>query len=149
MARVTSDEKLHGAGPWQFDIRALEPGEKAHFNLTEMRFNGQKGWFKKHLPLDVAQVTNLSTDNGVEVVYNNRYEDYVVPNAVETFSDQGIVSVKIINPEGNTQIAEGNVKLSLKKEPYGDDDQAREQASNPWVVRAANDIIPGGLPGGR
>jgi hypothetical protein len=125
---ATNDKaKLTGAGPWLFDNpNGLSPGEPWVIDLPGMKYNGQSGWFKKYLPLDISQVTNTNTSENVRVVYNGQYEDLVLANSVETFSDQGIRRVRVVNASDNV-IPAGDIAVSLKKEPYGADERAREE----------------------
>lgn len=144
----TKDERVRGGGPWQFTGPALDPGDSWVLDFRNMEHNGTKGYFKKWMPFDVAQVTNPSNEY-VEAHYNGQFTDTVVPNAVETFEDQAVTYVRIHALASNTgTIAEGDIRVSVKKEPYGADDAARENREKPWLQRAADEIVPGGLPGG-
>jgi len=141
----TRDEVLEGGGPWTFEAPTLDPGESYYIDFRNVKFNGQKGWFRKWLPLDYAQITNLDTGNAVEVTYNSRFSDFVVPNAIETFDNQGITKVRVRNSGGST-IAADDVKIAVGKDPYDADNAAREQRKGgSWSPRKAlNDLIPGG-----
>lgn len=137
---------MTGGGPWLFEPGALDPGEQFSLDLRSMQYQGQKGWFKKWLPLDSVTVTNMDGSNGLRLVVNGQYESFVVPNAVETFDGQGITNVRVEN-EGEATISDGDVKIELVKDPYDSDQKAREQAAKPWLDRALGELIPGGLPG--
>lgn len=143
----TKKEVREGGGPWSFSSPELAPGEKWFLDLEQLEHNGAKGWFRAWLPLDGAQVVNRDTGNPVQIEYNRRFPDFVPPNTVDTFTEQGIMSVTVRNEGQGTMDADA-VKLSLWKDPYGADDKAREEKTSDWLTRAANDIIPGGLPGG-
>lgn len=144
----TRDETLRGGGPWQFKAPSLSPGDTWDLDFRNMTHNGTKGYFKKWMPFDLAQVTNASSEY-VEVTYNGQYSDTVVPNAVETFDNQGVTFVSVHAPSSNSgTISADDVRVSVKREPYNADDAAREDRGRPWFQRAADDLIPGGLPGG-
>lgn len=145
-AKLRRERRLTGGGPWLFEPPALDPNEQYSLDLRNMRYNDQKGWFRKWLPLDSVSVTNLDGSNGLRLTVNGQYNSYVVPNAVETFSGQGITHVRVTN-EGSATIAAGDVKIELTKEPYNADAAARQEASKPWLNRALGEIIPGGVPG--
>lgn len=122
---MTRDSRtIGGAGPWQFVPETdLAPGESYVLNFRDE----EKGRYKKWLPFDVAQVTNLDGSNAVTVTYNGIFEDTVVPNASETFSQQSVTKVRLTNA-GSTTITADDLRVSVKKEPYGADDHARAQA---------------------
>lgn len=122
---MTRDSRtIGGAGPWQFEPDAdLAPGESYVLNFRDE----EKGRYRKWLPFDVAQVTNLDGSNAVTVTYNGIYEDTVVPSATETFSQQAVTKVRVTNA-GGTTISKSDLKVSVKKEPYGADERARDQA---------------------
>lgn len=137
-----------GAGPFQFVPAALDAGESQTFDFREIERNGRKGWFRPILPLDSVQVTNQSTDNPVQVTINGKFQHYVVPSAIESVTEQGVVRIEVANV-GSTTIPEGDIRLEVERTPYDADDEARASASRPWIQRAIDDIVPGGLPGGR
>lgn len=144
--RSISEERGTGAGPWLFDNdSALPAGGSMYLDFPNMEYQGTKRFFVKHMPFDEAQITNADTGNPLRVTYNGLYEDIVVPNAVESFGNQGVTTIRVVNA-GTTSIDAGDVSVAVKKEPYGADDMAREERTEPWAQRAANDIIPGGLP---
>lgn len=136
-------ETLNGAGPWTFESdEDLEPGEAWVLDFRNMKYNGRKRWFKQYLPLDDLQVTNTDTGNSVGVEINDSYESRVLPNAVETYNDEGIVNAVIRNKGGST-IATGDLVVEVSKSAFGADQAAREQASRPVIERAVRDVIPG------
>jgi len=140
-----SKRDLTGAGPFSLDGPELDPGETWFIDLPNMKYKGNKAYFRKFLPFDIGQITNQSDTNNVRVTYNGIYEDIVVNNAVETFDSQGIRRAKIENI-GSSTISAGTVVASFKKQPYDADDKARQDKTKPWLERAADDIIPGGVP---
>lgn len=147
---LTETERRQGGGPWQFLSPELDPQERWVLDFQGMTFRGKKGFFSKWLPLDEAQVTNEDTTATLEVSYNNEFTDRVLPNSVDSFSEQAFIRVVVKNAEalGGATIAAEDVAVSVKKAPYDADEAARAQAGEPWSVRALNDLIPGGLPGG-
>lgn len=136
-------ETLTGAGPWTFESdEALAPGESWVLDFRNMEYNGRKRWFKRYLPLDDLQVTNADSGNSVGVEINDSYESRVIPNAVETFEDEGIVNVVIRNKGGST-IAAGDLVVEVAKSAFGADDEARERANRSPVENAVRGVIPG------
>lgn len=136
-------DALTGAGPWTFESdEALDPGQSWILDFRNMEYNGRRRWFKQYLPLDDLQVTNADTGNSVGVEINNSYESRVLPNAVETFEDEGIVNVVVRNKGGST-IAVGDLVVEVSKSAYTADDEARERASR----SAVEDVVRGVLPG--
>lgn len=129
---MTRDNRtIGGGGPWQFEPDTdLAPGESFVLNFREE----EKGRFKKWMPFDVAQITNLDGSNAVTVTYNGIFTDTVVPNASETFSQQQVASIRLTNA-GGTTISATDLKVSVKTEPYGADERAREQATQPPVAQ--------------
>ncbi len=140
-----SKSDLTGAGPFSLDSPQLAAGEVWHIDLPNMRYEGKKAYFRKFLPFDIAQITNQSDTENVKVTYNGIYDDIVVNNAVETFDRQGVRRAKVKNI-GGSSIPAGTIVASFKKEPYDADDAARENRNKPWLEKAADDIIPGGVP---
>jgi hypothetical protein len=132
-------ERLTGAGPWTFSSPALGAGETWVLNFRDLKYNGQKGWFRKHLPLESCQVTNLSVDYAISATFNKQYDTYVVPNSETSFSEQGITVVEITN-QGSGTITADNIKVEPKKEPYNADKQARENASKSNVKKTFENI---------
>lgn len=135
----------NGGGPWTFENEAaLAPGDHFLLDFRNMEYKGTKGFFKAWTPLDVAQIINNDGSNHLNVTYNGQYNGTVVPNAVETYDRQGITRIRIENG-GGTTIAAGEVKVEVKKEPYGADEAARERQNNHPAVNVLNDVIPGGV----
>lgn len=142
------DRKADGAGPWKIDPDSdLSTGESVYYDFTELEYRGKKRHFRKYLPLSFAQISNESSEP-LLVTYNGIFEDSVLPNSVESFDEQGIMSVEIKNV-GSNNVAKEDISLTVKKDAYGADERAREQKSKPWIERALDDFIPGGIPGGR
>ena len=146
--RLRQERRVTGGGPWLFEPGELAPGEKYVLDLPNMKYNNTKGWFRKWLPIDQATVTNMDSANAVVMTINGQYQNYCTPNTVESFNGPGITRLNVRN-DGTTPIADGNLKIELTKEPYNADDKAREESQSPWLQRALNDIIPGGIPGRR
>lgn len=139
---------LNGAGPWSFDVPELAPGESFDLDLRNMEFNGERRYFRKFLPMDTAQVTNLSADAAVRVTINGQFSDVVPPNVVEGYEDQTITHVRIENLSGSATISAGDVVLTLERTPYNADDRARDEASKPpaaGVIKKFTGLDVGGL----
>jgi len=127
------NKQLHGAGPFEYRLDELQPGETEIYDFRNIVHNGSKGGLKKYLPFDSAQVTNLSTER-LGITTNEQFNDIVVPNAVETYENQGVVRMSITN-EGSTAIASGDIVLTVEKSPYDADDRARDSRQRGQVSR--------------
>lgn len=139
---MTSDQ-LSGKGPWTFELdAALDPGKSWVLDFRNMTYNGRPRWFTPYLPLDDLQVTNADSSNSVAVEINDTYETRVLPNAVETFPEEGISNLRIVNKGGST-IAAGDLVAEVSKSAYDADDRAREEKSQSFGEKAIRDIIPG------
>lgn len=139
-------DTTNGGGPWVFrNETALASGDHFLLDFRNMKYKGQKGWFKKWLPLDIAQINNRDTGNALSVTYNGIYPAEVLPNSSETYDNQGITRVRVENI-GSSSIDADTVTVEVKKEPYGADKAARERKENPWLENAVNEVIPGGTP---
>lgn len=142
--RMDSDP-LEGAGPFQFEAPELVSGEAWTLRFQDRKRNGQKGGYRKHLPFDSIQVTNQDSSNAVMASYNGNFEQYVVPNAVETFDKAGVIRMSIENVGGST-IAAGDVRVEAVKDPYDADKRARESARQGPISRVVEHFT--GLPVG-
>lgn len=128
-------EKLESRGPWLFkNPGILSPGESWRIDFRELKYNGRKRYFRPFLPLDSAQVTNQNTSEPINVTYNGRFETYIVSNAVETFTEQGIAFVRVENA-GSTDIAAEEVTLEVSKDAYDAHDEARRNAKQTTPAR--------------
>jgi len=138
--RHQKNEKLESRGPWLFENpEQLSPGEAWKVDFRERQYNGRKRYFKPHLPLDTSQITNRSSSEPIKATYNGRFETYVVPNAVETFSDQGITFVRVVN-DGANNIAAGEVVLEVAKDAYDADDEARKEAKRGQIANVVENF---------
>jgi hypothetical protein len=134
---------LTGAGPYQFTPDSdLAVGES--FALP---FRGlEKGKYREYLPFDTLRVINESNER-ITAEVNGRYTTTIPPNSVVGWDEQGVTSVTVTN-NGTSTVANGDLQIEVKSEPFDQDDQARQERAKPYLVRAADDLIPGGLPGG-
>lgn len=146
MQANTQSDKLRGRGPWEFDVPdGLGAGEQYSIKFRDLTYNKRKGFFKPFLPLDEVRLVNSSPDVTLRLRINGqRYQLTVPPNSVSSFSEAGITSVAVENV-GNTALGAGSV-VSVSKDPYDADDEARSNASRSWPAKAADEIIPGGVP---
>lgn len=142
---INSDE-LSSKGPWKFDAPELAPGESYTVDLRNMEFNGQKGWFRKYLPLDDMQVTNSDNTAFVSININGVYDDGIPPNVAETYEDKGITKFTVQNESGSATIAAGDLSVTLEKNAYSANDRAREQARR-GVVDQLTEKFLGVTPG--
>ena len=121
---------MAGAGPWEFTPDSdLAPGESFTLDCRNLKFRKTKGYFKKYMPLDEAQITNLSDSAAVGVEYNGVFNNFVVPNAIETFDKAGITRITVTNREsaGGATIAADEVVIEVVKNPYDADQAARDR----------------------
>lgn len=121
-------DNLEGAGPWLFETdKALSQGDSFVIDFRNMEQNGQKGYFKKYLPLDQAVITNTDASAFLSVEYNGVFEQSVGPSTSETFDDAGVRSIRVTNRTSGTTIPAGDVMVEVLKTPYGADDAARDR----------------------
>jgi hypothetical protein len=135
---------IDGRGPWVFDVPELTAGESWVLDLRNREFRNQPRYFRRFLPLDSAQVTNLNDTAAVEVEYNGLYQDVVPPNVVEGYSETGITGVRIRNLDASATIAAGDVRVTLEKTPFDADDAARADAERSAVSKVVENLT--GLP---
>lgn len=144
----SNTERLEGGGPWQFSNPELAPGESWQLEFRNMEYAKTRGYFKEWLPFDVARFVN-ETSVTADVTLNGIYETKATTNSITTWDKQGVTRIRVTNPStASSNIPAGQFTVETQKEPYGADKAAREQKHNTWLQRAANDIIPGGIPGG-
>jgi len=126
------------AGPIRIDAPELAPGEKFSLDFRNRKRNGMPGWYREYLPLDYLQVSNASPEN-LEVRIDDRFNDRVVPNAVETYADQNFTRVRVVN-EGGAKVSEGAVTVTVAKTPYDADDRARESRQQGQLSRVVENL---------
>lgn len=140
------EDTLAGNGPWEFKIPSLDPAEIHNLDFRNMEYNGQKGYFRRFLPLDDLQVTNRDDGNPIGVEINHEYGGVVPPNTNRVFGDSGVTYLSVQNRGGAT-ISSDTVVIEVSSSGYTQNDYAREQkkkqGDNP-ILNAARDIIPGG-----
>jgi hypothetical protein len=144
--RRIADDPLDGAGPFRFrPDAALDPGETFVLDLREEPRNGKKGGYKRYLPFDEAQITNESSEP-LDVQYNGVFDQYVVPNAVESFDQTGVVRVELTNA-GPSAIGAADVTVELVETPFDADEAARrnERRGGPIadVIQKFTGLRPG------
>jgi len=140
---MTRHNDLRGAGPWSFQPTTdLAPGETFHLDFR----NREKGKFKEFLPLDTYQVQNSSAQMA-QLELNNKYADAIAPNSVESDDRQAFSYLSVTNI-GGSAIPKEDLRITVKKNPTGADEQSRKEMSGSWPERALNDLIPGGIPNG-
>lgn len=139
---MPSKRTLRGEGPWEFEAGALAPGESFLLDFRNMTYNGRPGYFRTHIPLDDAQVTNTNDSNAVAVRLNNEYGGRVQPNTERPFEDAGVTYLEISNV-GETEIPAGDVIAEVSNRGYSADDAARENKGRSLASRALSDLVPG------
>lgn len=123
-----ADEPNSGAGPWVFEVdETLTPGESYLLDFENMKYRKKKRYFKQYLPLDQAQVTNLSSSAPVTVEYNGVYDQFVTANTSESFDDAGVVRMLVTNASSSVTIDPEEVVIEVVSEPFDADDLARER----------------------
>lgn len=121
-------ENYEQRGPWTLsNENDLAAGDNIHWDLKDMTYNGRKAYFRRFLPLDEAQITNLDDSNGIVVTINDAFETYIPPNSVEPITEGAIERLTVTN-DGGTAIAAGSIKIELVKSAYDSDDAARDNA---------------------
>lgn len=134
------DRDLNGAGPFEFEPPALDPGDSQQYDFRKL----EKGRYRRWLPFDVVNFVNESVER-VEVEINGVYNTRVPGNQVRAWNETGVNRVRLWNRGGAT-IASGDFAVEVQAEPFGADEQARRNAEGNWLNKAANSIIPGGVP---
>lgn len=140
---------LRGAGPWEFQPdESLAEGDTFRLDLRNMEYNGQRGYFREHLPLDDAQVTNKHGSATLRVEFNNQYGGQVQSNSERAFSDAGVTFVEVTNITSGATVAPEDVVVELSDAGYTADKAARERkakrSGRSPIERVIRDVIPGG-----
>lgn len=140
---------LRGAGPWEFQPdSSLADGDTFRLDLRNLKYNGQRGYFREHTPIDDVQITNKHDTATLRVEFNNRYGGQVQPNSERPFSDAGVTFVEITNITSGTTVAPEDVVVELSDAGYNADKAARERrarrAGQSRLERVVRDILPGG-----
>lgn len=125
----------HGAGPYQFDVGALDPGNSFRINFREYEEHGTKGYYTTITEVGFNSVT-IDNQSGEPLVVtineNNKYP--VVPNQSRSLSQEGIYDVRVANNGGAT-IADGDVTFTVSQSGYDGDTRAREMRKESPVRR--------------
>lgn len=118
---------LTGAGPFTWNVPALGPGDTWRIDLEST----EKGKYRKYAPFDTALVKNYNTGIRVDFGINGVYSVDIDPNGKDSYSETPIRVVTVTNTHDTESTADGDVTLSLQKDPFDADDQARQQAAEP------------------
>lgn len=138
---MPTNTNLTGAGPFQFRPDTdLAVGESFTVDLERI----DKGKYKEYVPFDSVRIINETTER-IDVTYNGIYEATVPPNSVTSWGEQGVRLVSVTN-DGTAAASKDGVKIEASQDPYDADKKARENAQKPWLSRALNDLVPGGMP---
>jgi len=135
-----SDASLESRGPWSFDNPEIQPGDSWRLDFRQKTYNGRKRYFKPFLPLDEAQVTNRNSGQSVDVTFNADYRIGVEPNAVESFSEQGVTYLSVAVPAGGTTVAAGDLSVAVATTAYDADDAAREDVRQDPVSEVVEEV---------
>lgn len=141
-------KSLRGAGPWEFEPdQSLSQGDTYRLDLRNMKYRGQRGYFREHLPIDDVQITNRHDSATVRVEFNNQYGGQVSANSERPFSDAGVTFIEITNITSASTIDPAELTVELADSGYNADKAAREEkkrrANRSPLERIARDIIPG------
>lgn len=123
------DPNLTGAGPYTFELPALAPEDEWRIDFERY----DKGRYRRHQPFDSVLIKNYDTGNRIMAEINGGPNGQAVdidPGGKDDYDEVGIRTLLIRN-EGSTTIAEKNVTVSVKRKPYGADEQARERKGEP------------------
>lgn len=120
---MTGINREEGGGPWtHLNTDPLAPSESFLYDYE----TAEKGRLRPWAPMDNIQVKNWDSSNRVHVLINGKFDLYVDPNGVETFSRTGVVRWRITN-EGTGTIDQGDLTVSASVEAYSADDRALER----------------------
>lgn len=125
------DNNLTGAGPFTWELPALDPGEEWHIDFKRR----EKGRYRRHQPFSEALIKNYDPDNRIIAEINGGAKNQVVdvdPNGKDSYSEVGIRYLTIRNA-GSSTIAAEQITLTVKSDPYDADDQARERKAEPPI----------------
>jgi hypothetical protein len=127
-----------GAGPFTFEPPALDPGESWRIDLEKT----DKGRYFRYVPFDVVLVKNYDSSNRIDVQINGRTNAAVDidPNGKDSYGEVPIRTLRVIN-RGTGTIAEGDVTLSVKRDPFDADDAARVEADRGPIERIIRNNI--------
>lgn len=127
---MPNNEQIVGGGPWTFENETeMSPNEVFKKDFYYEVYNGSKGYFRDYLPLTSIQVVNLSSSSPLIVTINNNGRYHIPPNTSEALDNEQITSFKIENV-GQNIIAQGDVKVDVKKDAYNADRKAMDDKLN-------------------
>jgi len=137
----TLEREITGGGPWTFENPSgLAAGESHTFDFANIKQHGTNGFFRKWLPFDSIQITNLDTDAPLDFTVNGIYDGFVVPNASEGYSKTSVHTLQITNADSVNAIAAGNIRVEAAVSPYDQDEAAREDKHQPGIVKAIKGV---------
>lgn len=127
-----------GAGPFTLESPSLAPGEAWRIDLNSY----EKGKYQPYTPFDQLLIKNYDDANRVDLEVNGRTKQFVDvdPNGKDTYGDSGVRTFRVVNRGGAT-IAAGDVTITVKRDPYGADDQAREELQRSPLEKVARSFI--------
>ena len=153
MTELTDNSRREGAGPFRFETPSdLSPNESYSPDLRERTFQGTKRGLQRFLPFSTLSVSNANASNRLLVEVNGGvYEFGIFPNTTEVFDRQGVSAVRVVN-NGSSDIPAGDVEIEVSVEPYGADQQAREQSAQGPIQNTVENVtgldVSGFLGGG-
>jgi uncharacterized protein YaiE (UPF0345 family) len=153
MSELTDNSVVDGAGPFRFRAPELAPGESWTPDLRNREYQGKKRGLSRYLPFDSIGVTNSDGTATLGVTVNGQYEFGVLPNSVETFDQQDVSAVRVVNESGSATIPAGAIEVELVAEPFDADDAALRDAKRSPVVNTLENVtgvdVSGFFGGGR
>lgn len=134
----TNDTREAGAGPFTFEPPALDPGEAWRIDLEET----ENGRYFRYVPFDSVLIKNYDSSNRIDVEVNGRTNANVDidPSGKDSYSEVDIRTLRVIN-RGTGTIAEGDITLSVKRDPYDADDAARAEQNRGPIERIIRNNI--------
>lgn len=121
-------QPLGGAGPYTWDLPALDPGDKWRLDLEA----AEKGKYREYVPFDSLLVKNYDVDNRIRLEINGEADLDVDPSGKDTYEQTPIRLITVTN-QGGTTISAGDVTVTVKLEPYGANEKAREEKAEPPI----------------
>jgi len=136
-------DTTEGGGPWTIpddDLPTLQPGETFRIDLRRLEYRNRKRYFQPWLPVDNVVIKNFDTSSRLSVRYNGQYDAVVEPNAVDSFSSAGVVSILITN-DGAGAIESGDIVVQVSVDAYSADQAARDRKDRHPLENIARNLV--------
>lgn len=118
-----------GVGPFTFSVPELAPGESHTINLRER--SGGRFVVLSPAGYDSLTIKNLNATATLNLTVNEATEYPIAPNTEPSIGLNGQYRYDITNtePDGGATVSAGEVRLTVLKEAFGADAQARKSRS--------------------